>query len=101
MKQTLLLFSFLCLGFFASGQAHAKADLTVYPNPVTDYISVQDNHDAVGQVLVFSLVGRRVKTFDHVKGEQYYVADLPKGMYLVQLVDKNQRILTTHKLEKR
>jgi len=35
------------------------------------------------------------------KGDQYYILDLIKGMYLVQLLDKNKRILTTQKMEKR
>lgn len=101
MKKKLLLFVFVLAGLAVQAQGTARADLSVYPNPATDFISVQDKHDAVGQIVVFSIVGRRVKEFDYIKGEQYYISDLSKGMYLVQLIDKNKRVLTTQKLEKR
>ncbi|MBP6827912.1 MAG: T9SS type A sorting domain-containing protein [Saprospiraceae bacterium] len=101
MKKKLLLFVFVLVGLAVQAQSNARADLSVYPNPATDFISVQDNHDAVGQIIIFSIVGRRVKEFEYVKGDQYYISDLSKGMYLVQLLDKNKRILTTQKMEKR
>ncbi len=101
MKKKLLLFVFVLAGLAVQAQSASRADLSVYPNPATDFISVQDKHDAVGQIIVFSIVGRRVKEFDYIKGDQYYISDLSKGMYLVQLIDKNKRVLTTQKLEKR
>lgn len=101
MKKKLLLFAFVLAGLAVQAQSTARADLSVYPNPATDFISVQDNHDAVGQIVIFSIVGRRVKEFEYVKGDQYYISDLNKGMYLVQLIDRGNRILTTQKLEKR
>jgi hypothetical protein len=36
-----------------------------------------------------------------VKGDTYYVADLPKGMYLVQIQDRSRKTLTTQKVDKR
>jgi hypothetical protein len=100
MKQILLLFAFV-LGGVALHAQGSKPDLTVYPNPATEYIFVQDNNDAVSEVLIFNLIGKKVKVFTYNKGEQFYVADLAKGMYLVQLIDHNKHILTTQKLEKR
>ncbi|HOY08066.1 MAG TPA: T9SS type A sorting domain-containing protein [Saprospiraceae bacterium] len=102
MKKKLLLFVFVLAGMAVKAQSTARAELSVYPNPAAEYISVQDKHDAVGEIAIFSIVGRRVKEFEYTKGDQqYYISDLPKGMYLVQLIDKNKRILTTQKLEKR
>jgi hypothetical protein len=101
MKSLLLVFAFALSAVALFAQKSSKPDLSVFPNPTTEYISVEDHADAVGEVSLFSLTGRKVKTFTYNKGEQYYVADLPKGMYLVQLIDKNKRILTTQKLEKR
>ncbi len=102
MKQILLVFALVLVGSMAlQAQSKSLADLSVFPNPATDYISVKDNGDAVGYVTVFNLVGKKVKEFEFVKGEQYYVADLMKGMYLVQVLDRSKRTLVTHKLDKR
>ena len=100
MKQLLLIFAFV-LGVVGLRAQSAKPDLSVYPNPATEYIFVQDNNDAVGEIQIINLIGKKVKLFTFSKGEQFYVADLPKGMYLVQILDHNKNILKTQKLEKR
>ncbi len=102
MKHFLLVFALILAGGAAlQAQNKSLADLSVFPNPTSDYISVKDNNDAVGFIAVFNLIGKKVKEFDFVKGEQYYVADLTKGMYLVQILDRNKQTLTTQKLNKR
>jgi len=101
MKQILLSFAFVLVGVALGAQSNSKPDLSVFPNPATEFISVQDKNDAVGYLSVFNLVGKKVKEFEFVKGEQYSVADLPKGMYLVQILDRSKRNLTTQKIEKR
>lgn len=85
----------------STAQTNSKPDLSIFPNPATDYISVQDKNDAVGFISVFNLLGKKVKEFEFIKGEQFYIADLQKGMYLVQIQDRSKRNLTTHKIEKR
>lgn len=102
MKHFILVFAMVLAGSAAlQAQNRSKADLSVFPNPTTDFISVKDNNDAVGFIAVFNLVGKKVKEFEFVKGEQYNVADLVKGMYLVQIMDRSKRALVTHKIEKR
>ena len=101
MKKILLSFAFVLVGVALGAQNNSKPDLSVFPNPATEYISVQDKNDAVGFLSVFNLVGKKVKEFEFVKGEQYSIADLPKGMYLVQILDRGKRNLTTQKIEKR
>lgn len=82
-------------------QSASKADLSIYPNPITEYISVNDNNEVVGFLGVYNLIGRKLKEFEFVKGELYSIADLPKGMYLVQILDRGRRVLTTQKVDKR
>jgi hypothetical protein len=103
MKQTLLLFFFVLGGLALQAQQSnpVKPELSVYPNPAIDNITVLDNNEVVSQMVVFNLIGKKVKSFDHIKGEYHYVGDLPKGVYLVQLIDKSKRILTTQKIDKR
>lgn len=101
MKHFLLVFAMVLVGTALQAQSNSKPDLSVFPNPTTDFISVRDNNDAVGFVCVFDLVGKKLKEFEFVKGEHYSVADLPKGMYFVQILDRSKRNLTTQRLEKR
>lgn len=101
MKKILLLFAFVLVGVALRAQSNSRPDLSIYPNPVTEFISVQDKNDVVGFLVVYNLVGKKVKEFEFAKGEQYSVAELPKGMYLVQILDRSRRNLTTQKIEKR
>lgn len=102
MKHLLLLFALVILNLATiNAQNTPKKDLSVFPNPTTEYITVHDQNDAVSRVAVFSLVGRKLKEFDFVKGEHYSIGDLPKGMYLVQMLDRERQLLSTQKIEKR
>ncbi len=89
------------LALQAQSSSSLKPELSVFPNPAIDNISVYDNNDQVNQIFVFNLIGKKVKTFEHLKGEYHYVGDLPKGVYLVQMLDKGKQILTTQKIDKR
>lgn len=100
MKHFLPFVFFLLVAVAVQAQNSAKADLAVFPNPTADYISVNDHHDAVGHVAIFNLVGKKVKEFDYAKGEPMNVTELPKGMYLVQLQDRNRQVLKTQKVDK-
>ncbi|WP_367392172.1 T9SS type A sorting domain-containing protein [Lewinella sp. LCG006] len=102
MKHLILLFSFCLLSSFAIGQTSfrtfgstpAVVELQVFPNPAVDYIQVSTNQ-AVERIAVFNLAGREIKAFTYRTEDKYYVGDLPKGMYLVQLVGaQNSRIGT-------
>ncbi|MCB9290281.1 MAG: T9SS type A sorting domain-containing protein [Lewinellaceae bacterium] len=77
-----------------------KVELQIFPNPATDYIGVTKN-DIVEQVMVFNLIGRQMKSFEATDGEKYYVGDLPRGMYLVQLLGADNQIITTQRVNKR
>jgi Secretion system C-terminal sorting domain len=101
MKHVLLLFILFTTSFALQAQKSSKIDLSVYPNPAVEYISVQDDNDVVGKIVVFNLVGKKMKSFEISKGDSYYVADLPKGMYLVQILDHNSKLLTTQRVNKR
>jgi Secretion system C-terminal sorting domain len=101
MKLLLLILAFVTSVIALPAQNVSKPDLSVFPNPAADYICVQDNNDLVGHLAVVSMTGRRVKEFEFSKGEHYSIVDLPKGMYLVQILDRNKQVLTTQKLNKR
>ncbi|MEZ4941307.1 MAG: T9SS type A sorting domain-containing protein [Saprospiraceae bacterium] len=101
MKHCLPLIIFLLAALTVQSQNVTKADLSVYPNPTSDYISVNDANDEVSYVVIFNLVGKKVKEFDFIKGESLFIADLPKSMYLVQLQNRKRSVLKTQKVDKR
>jgi Secretion system C-terminal sorting domain len=77
-----------------------KGRLRIYPNPVTDYLTITRN-TFVKQLWVSNILGKRVRTFDTAFGNKYDVADLPDGIYLVSMVDANRRVVKTVRISKR
>ena len=114
MKKTLLLFFVVLYSSMAFSQSFSerltvskkntedKIDLKVFPNPVTTFINLNSNAEAlVDKILIFNLVGSKMKTFEFEEGKKYYIGDLPKGMYLIQLLGKKSQILRTQRVSKR
>lgn len=111
MKQTLLLTFFIICGITAFSQdrfsSNVRArqanernlDIKIFPNPATDYIGLTNSQN-VRRIRVYNLVGRQMKSFEVIEGQKYYVGDLPRGMYLIQLVDDAKRVITTRRVNK-
>lgn len=113
MKQTLLSLFFLlsCLLAFSQTSFSSrlspkkpgeteKIDIKIYPNPATDYIGIT-NPESVVKLMVFSIVGRQVAAFETAEGDKFFVGELPRGMYLVQMLGAKGEILATQRLNKR
>lgn len=115
MKQTLLLFFLLTTFSIAFSQNRFAEELDIektevisdpseiriFPNPATSFIGLNQD-SGVEQVVIFNLVGRRMKAFLTSENDnRYYVGDLPRGMYLVQLLGSKNEILTTKRVNKR
>lgn len=113
MKQTLLLSFFFLLSLSLSAQTNfwrlsatqpaatsIKVELKIFPNPATDHISLTQQA-GVKSIRVFNLVGKQMKAFPAAfAGEKYYIGDLPQGIYLVQMLGKDEKIITTQRLQK-
>ena len=110
MKKNLLPILFLFLVFALSAQSNSgkkpikggleEDHVQVFPNPADNFIGVSAN-DSVKKIIVFNLAGRKMKTFEATKGQKYFVGDLPKGIYLVQLVGSKNITLRTQRVSKR
>lgn len=116
MKQTLL-FAFLLFcstlsyGQIAyagnTGSHHSSLsvddiDLKVYPNPATSHIHFNNFSGNVQAVVFFNLVGRPIKRFTAIKGKNHYdLSELSRGLYLVQLMDRKGKVISTKRLNKR
>ena len=85
-----------------SPETAEKENITIYPNPATTHIGLSAS-EGVARILVFNMVGRQVKYFQVMAGEdnRYFVGDLPRGIYLVQLLGGNNEIITTKRVSKR
>ncbi len=76
-----------------------KKKISIYPNPAVNFIGLSDSDD-VQKIVIFNVMGREAKSFKVEKGLKYDVTDLKTGMYLVQIVDMNNKIITTQRLNK-
>lgn len=76
-----------------------KKKINVYPNPAVNFIGLSDSED-VKKIIIFNVMGREAKSFKVEEGMKYDVADLKTGMYLVQIVGTNNKIITTQRLNK-
>jgi len=116
MKQTLLFVFFVFFTAISATQSKSgginiwglqpnpivtQVKITIYPNPATNFISINTD-DQVKQINIFNLIGHKVKTISNVvKNQQYDITDLPNGMYLVQVVDTRNKVMTTQRISKR
>lgn len=83
-----------------AGRAAEVTTIQVFPNPATEYFNVSSNQQ-IERITVYNLLGREMKTFIFTDGDRYFVGDLPKGMYLVQMTGKDNRLVSTQRLSKR
>lgn len=77
-----------------------KVEIQVFPNPVQTHFSI-NNNTQVKDIIVFNLVGKKLKRFEYNDDERYFLGDLPKGIYLVQFLDRSKNVLTTRRISKR
>ena len=106
MKRTLLIILTCFSAQFVFSQnslqsaSPKKADFMIYPNPAVDNISIS-NDDLVNKINIYNLTGKQVKSYSVDGHTVYPIDDLPNGLYLVQLIGKNSKALTTLRLNKR
>lgn len=112
MKQTLLLilFSFFLTVGLSAQSLHRTAPLAnntqqptkkikIFPNPTTDYIGLSSD-TGVGTIRILNLIGKEIRQFKVIKDLRYNVSDLENGMYLIQLINHENKVITTRRLRK-
>ncbi|HFC00811.1 MAG TPA: T9SS type A sorting domain-containing protein [Phaeodactylibacter sp.] len=112
MKKNLLLLVFLFfVSFAASAQLadnsaeatfqYSRQSLKIFPNPATEYFQLTDRSRSVAQINIYSIVGKKMKTFQAVDGKKYNLNNFPKGLYLVQLIGHDNKTISTQRLNVR
>ncbi len=91
-------------GFELLGASSAE-DLTeksvyLFPNPAKDFFQIS-NPQEVGMIEIYNLVGRKVKEYNVLPGNQYSVNDLNNGIYLVKLLTDGKTVVKTISLATR
>ena len=106
MAKTLLLFfslTFSLLSFAENGVPHWTDDppkVSIYPNPTANFFGLS-NIEGISQLTIFNLLGKEMRNFEAENGVKYDISDLPNGMYLIQMTDSKQKIVSTLRLQKR
>ncbi len=109
MKKIILLTFLFFISFAASAQLAQntseapsfrfhKPTFKVYPNPAVEYFQLKDESESVSQINIYNIVGKKVKSFEVDNEKKYYVDRFPKGMYLVQLLGHDNKIIATQRL---
>lgn len=72
----------------------------IFPNPAINYFQVESNQQ-VSKIVMFNVFGRQIESFEMRKGQKYDIESLPMGIYLVQMLDAENKIIATRRLSKR
>jgi hypothetical protein len=68
-----------------------NGEIYLYPNPTSDYFTL---NTSISKVEIYSITGQLVKSFNsnQSKGNQFYINDLNKGIYVVKAVNENSEV---------
>lgn len=83
-----------------------RKDFRIFPNPVTFTLNLEFNgydFDEINAIEIYSLVGKKIDVIYPQNLSdvfQYPAYDLSEGMYLVNIVDRNGRVLGTKRFSK-
>ena len=67
--------------------------IVLFPNPSNDYFAINTN---TSKVDIYSLTGQLVKSYANQSiGSQFDISDLKIGVYMVKILDNNNRVKTT------
>lgn len=80
-------------------QFEPTVELTAYPNPAGDFLIVESNTPEL-TLRLYDLWGRQVLADAQLNGvEQLDLTGLPAGMYLLQVLDQQQRLASVAKVQ--
>ncbi len=72
-------------------------ELTLAPNPASTYFKVLSDCE-VSKIEVFNMIGKKVKNFETNNSNNYNIADLRNGAYLVKVLGQEGKVLKVTKL---
>lgn len=76
-----------------------SGEIQLYPNPVKSILHVVSNLKILSKIRVFDTNGKKVLDADLTE-KQVDLSQLPRGMYLVKIMDQHDKIITSSKIIK-
>ena len=71
-----------------------KSTLHIYPNPTTNFVTVEIADDEA-EAFLFDIRGVPISTHTFHQKTQINMSDLPSGMYVLQVINKDKLIATS------
>lgn len=75
-------------------------EIKVYPNPTYNDLFI-DFNQGLSRIELYTILGKKVSSFKAMQGESYDISPLLDGLYFVKLIDPNEQVLRTIRLQKR
>ncbi|MCF8239000.1 MAG: T9SS type A sorting domain-containing protein [Saprospiraceae bacterium] len=91
-------FQFECMASSTSNPTSANA-VSIFPNPAVTWFSLSENIQA-SRVEVYNIIGKQIAQYSYQSSGRYDISNLAGGMYLVRVIDKQGRVVTTKRLTK-
>ena len=74
--------------------------ISIFPNPASDFITIEDAGKIVHRVTFFNVLGKEIKSYDASSTKKFDMMDFQNGIYLVQLKDNQDQIIRTIRVRK-
>jgi hypothetical protein len=68
----------------------AIPSLSVYPNPVKDYLTIVSPNNFINSILIFDIAGTLISSENY--NESLYLGNLKSGIYIVKILDANRNV---------
>lgn len=75
-------------------------DLNLYPNPADNFFFIK-NDQGISKVTFFNILGREIKSENHIRNQSHDTSELNKGIYFLRLQDANNKVVKTIRLTKK
>lgn len=85
--------------FLAVSDLKLKDKLSIYPNPVQDFIQLKGNTSKDSKIKIYGLDGKLVKTTD-LKSGKIEISELPSAAYFIEVSDSKNPKETTKFIKK-
>jgi len=76
-----------------------EVQISIFPNPTSDFFTFKNDRE-VKTVAVYNIIGKEIKRYSHTVGQSYSVDDLQKGIYIVRLFDRSNKVFKVFRLNR-
>ncbi|MBL1232051.1 MAG: hypothetical protein CMD31_09115 [Flavobacteriales bacterium] len=66
-------------------------DITIYPNPANDYVTVQTNNQSVSIVNFYSIEGKLLQTSQLANTNKINIEKFQQGIYFLEVISENKK----------